>query len=320
MAMNLVQFQAGLSMVEFMQQYGTEAKCYRALYRARWPQGFRCPACNERQRCRFRRGPQIYYQCRACRHQTTLLSGTIFQATKLPLRTWMLAIHLLTSTKTNMAALELMRHLGVNYKAAWRIKHKVMQAMVEREASRQLDDFVQIDDAYLGGERNGGKPGRGSENKQAFVIAVSTDEHLEHPTFAVIEPVRAFDDASLREWGERRLVPGAEVFSDGLYCFRRLAEQGHAHTVLETEGGRAATQVSGARWVNVLLGNLKRAISGRYHAIRQSKYARRYLAEAAYRFNRRFRLREMVPRLARALMLCKPRTESALRMASNFHG
>jgi hypothetical protein len=112
MAMNLVQFQPGLSMVEFMQQYGTEAKCYRALYRARWPQGFRCPACNERRRCRFRRSPQIYYQCRACRHQTTLVSGTIFQATKLPLRTWMLAIHLLTSTKTNMAALELMRHLG----------------------------------------------------------------------------------------------------------------------------------------------------------------------------------------------------------------
>lgn len=116
MAMNRVQFQPGLSMVEFMQQYGTEAKCYRALYRARWPQGFRCPACHERRRSRFRRGTQIYYQCRACRHQTTLLSGTIFQGTKLPLRTWMLAIHLLTSTKTNMAALELMRHLGVNYK------------------------------------------------------------------------------------------------------------------------------------------------------------------------------------------------------------
>jgi len=86
MAMNLVQFQPGLSMVEFMQQYGTEAKCYRALYRARWPEGFRCPACDERRRCRFHRGPQIYYQCRACRHQTTLVSGTIFQATKLPLR------------------------------------------------------------------------------------------------------------------------------------------------------------------------------------------------------------------------------------------
>ena len=67
-------------------------------------------------------------------------------------------------------------------------------------------------------------------------------------------------------------------------------------------------------------GNVERAISGSYHAIRQGKYARRYLAEAAYRFNRRFRLREMLPRLARAMMLCKPPAEPVLRMASNFHG
>jgi len=135
-----------------MQQYGTEAKAYRALYRARWPHGLRCPACDDRRRSRFRRGRQVYYPCRACRHQTTLLSGTIFEATQLPLRIWMLAIHLLTATKTTMAALELMRHLGVNYKAAWRIKHKVMEAMMQREEPRQLNGFVQIDDAYLGGE------------------------------------------------------------------------------------------------------------------------------------------------------------------------
>ena len=319
MAMNLVQFQQGLSMVEFMQQYGTEAKCYRALYRARWPRGFRCPACGDRRRSQFRRGRQAYYQCRACRHQTTLLSGTLLEATKLPLHTWMLAIHLLTATKTNMAALELMRHLGVNYKAAWRIKHKVMQAMAEREAPRQLSGFVQIDDAYLGGERNGGKPGRGSENKQAFVIAVETNEELEHPRFAVIEPVRTFDNVAITDWSQRRLAPEAEAFTDGLGAFRRFVDTGHAHTVIQTEGRRAATEVRGARWVNIVLANVKRSISGSYHAIRQGKYARRYLAEAAYRFNRRFRLREMLPRLARAMMLCKPHPETVLRMANNFH-
>ena len=85
MAMNAVQFQAGLSMAQFLAQYGTEAKCRRALYRARWPQGFRCPACGDRRRCTFQREGQTYYQCRACRHQTTLLAGTLFEATKLPL-------------------------------------------------------------------------------------------------------------------------------------------------------------------------------------------------------------------------------------------
>lgn len=195
-----------------------------------------------------------------------------------------------------------------------------MQAMTEREAPRQLKGFVQIDDAYFGGELNGGKPGRGSENKQAFVVAVSTDETLEHHTFAVIEPVRSFDNVSLKEWGTRRLALDAEVFSDGLGCFRRFVELDHAHTVLEKEGGRAATEVKGARWVNVVLSNVKRAIRGCYHALRQAKYARRYLAEAAYRFNRRFRLAEILPRLVRAMVLCKPWPELKLRAVDNFHG
>lgn len=318
MAMNPIQFQPGLSLHEFVAQYGTEAKCRRALYRARWPKGFRCPACGDRRRSTFRRGAQTYYQCRACQHQTTLIAGTLFAATKLPLRTWFVAIYALTTTKTNLAALELMRQLDVCYRTAWRLKHKIMQAMQTREQARQLSGFVQIDDAYLGGERNGGKVGRGSENKQPFLIAVATDENLERPTFAVIEPVRTFDNAAIADWCQRRLTPDAEVFTDGLWAFRRFADAGHAHTVLETQGGRAATEVRGARWVNIVLGNVKRAISGRYHAIRQAKYSRRYLAEAAYRFNRRFRLRELLPRLARAMMLCAPCPERSLRLAANF--
>ncbi|MEA0718594.1 IS1595-like element ISXca4 family transposase, partial [Xanthomonas campestris] len=231
-----------------------------------------------------------------------------------------LALHLLTSTKTNMAALELMRHLGVNYKSAWRMKHKIMQVMAERESTRKLAGFVQIDDAYLGGERNGGKAGRGSENKQSFLIAVQTDDTFTAPRFVVIEPVRSFDNPSLQDWIARRLAPGCEVYTDGLACFRRLEDAGHAHTTLDTSGGRAATEATGARWVNVVLGNLKRAISGVYHAIAQGKYAKRYLAEAAYRFNRRFRLREMLPRLATAMMQSTPCPEPVLRAASNFHG
>ncbi|UIE44548.1 hypothetical protein KOJCDNHJ_02843 [Xanthomonas citri pv. punicae] len=131
---------------------------------------------------------------------------------------------------------------------------------------------------------------------------------------------RGVVEAALTDWIARRLKPECEAYTDGLACFRRLEDAGHAHTTLDTGGGRAATEAAGARWVNVVLGNLKRAISGVYHAIAQSKYARRYLAEAAYRFNRRFRLPEMLPRLATAMMRCKPCPEPALRMAGNFHG
>lgn len=137
-------------MAEFYQQYGTEAKCRKALYRSRRPHGFRCPACGDRRRLVFRRGAQMWYQCRACGHPTTLTAGTLLQDTQLPLTKWFLAMHLLTSTKTNLAALELMRHLDVCYRTAWRLKQKVMQAMLEREEPRHLDGFVQVDDAYLG--------------------------------------------------------------------------------------------------------------------------------------------------------------------------
>jgi ribosomal protein L37AE/L43A len=318
MAMNRVQFQAGLSMAEFQARYGTEVRCRQALFTARWPEGFRCPGCGESAHSCFDRAGQTYYQCSACRRQTTLLTGTLFAASKLPLTIWFLALHLLSATKTNLSALELKRQLGVCYRTAWRLKHKVMQAMMTREESRQLAGFVQIDDAYLGGERNGGKPGRGSENKQPFLIAVETDDSLERPTYAVIEPVKAFDNAAMIDWTARRLAPETEVYTDGLACFRRLEDAGHAHTTLDTGGGRAATEVAGARWVNVLLGNLKRAISGRYHAIAQRKYARRYLAEAAYRFNRRFDLPALMRRLLHATIFCRPCAEKALRKTTNF--
>lgn len=318
MAMNRVQFQPGLSIAKFMALYGSEDQCRAALFRSRWPDGFRCPRCQGAEHSQFWRGDREYFQCTGCRQQTTLVSGTLFEATKLPLDKWFLGLYLLTTTKTNMAALELMRHLGVCYRTAWRFKHKVMQAMMSREETRRLGGFVQIDDAYLGGERNGGKPGRGSENKQAFVIAVETDEQLQRPKFAVIEPVPSFTNAAITDWCKRRLKQEAEVFSDGLSSFRRCADQGHAHTVLVTQGGRAATEVNGARWVNVVLSNVKRSISGAYHSIRQAKYARRYLGEAAYRFNRRFQLPELLPRLLRAMVLCGACAEPLLRQASNY--
>ena len=112
-------------------------------------------------------------------------AAPIFEATKLALSRWFLAMHLLTQSKNNVAALELKRHLGVCYKTAWLIKHKLMEVMRLREDSRQLEGRVEIDDAYLGGERSGGKTGRGSENKVPFVAAVQTTPEG-HPQFVCL--------------------------------------------------------------------------------------------------------------------------------------
>lgn len=313
MAMNRIQFQPGLSLAGFLEQYGTEVLCARALRRARWPKGFVCPRCAGRcySRCANRHGERLW-QCSTCRHQTSLISDTLFASTKLPLTRWFLALYLLTQSKTNMAALELMRHLGVCYRTAWRVKHKIMQAMTEREAQRQLGGTVQIDDAYLGGERNGGKAGRGSENKVPFVIAVEVSDEG-HPRQAVITPVTGFTRTALVDWTQRHLREGSDVHSDGLGAFRAVIEAGHAHTVIESAGGRAATEAGGMRWLNTVLGNVKRALDGTYHAFGFSTYAHRYLAEAAWRFNRRFDLKILVPRLLVATPRCNPWPEWRLR-------
>src|SRR3546814_18144684 len=107
-------------MPEFMARYGTEAKCRRVLYQARWPDGFCCAGCAGRRASQFRREGQVYWQCSACRRQTTLLSGTLFAASKLPLTTWFFALHLLSATKTNLSAMALKRHIAVCYRTAWR--------------------------------------------------------------------------------------------------------------------------------------------------------------------------------------------------------
>ncbi|MDO9713564.1 IS1595 family transposase, partial [Paracraurococcus lichenis] len=172
MARNSVQFQKGLSEAEFERQYGTEQACRDALFRWRWPEGFECPACGERRHSAIK--SRQLFQCSACRRQTSLTAGTIFAATKVTLRTWFRAIYHVTHTKQGISSIELGRRLGVTQTTAWTIKHKLGQVMLERDAKRQLTGRVELDDAYLGGERSGGKRGRGSPGKTPFLAAVET--------------------------------------------------------------------------------------------------------------------------------------------------
>lgn len=115
MPMNRVQFQKGLSFGEFVRRYGTEEACERELEEQRWPEGFVCPACNSGEYSNFRRGRLLYYQCCRCRHQASLLAGTVMASSKLPLTRWFQAAYVLSQAKNNVSALELMRHLGVSY-------------------------------------------------------------------------------------------------------------------------------------------------------------------------------------------------------------
>ena len=298
MSMNKVQYQRGLSMLEFFGDFGTLERCEELVRGWRWPKGFACPRCQCAWHSEFRRSERLYFQCSACRYQCSLVSGTIFESSKVALTKWFLAMHLMTQAKNSVSALELKRHLGVSYPTAWLLKHKLMEVMFRREESRQLTGRVEIDDAYLGGEVQGGKPGRGSPNKVPFVAAVQTTECGQAVVMCL--SMRSFTKESIQTFAEKSLAAPATLVSDGLGCFSVVSGMGILHEPHITGGGAASAKHPAFRAVNTALGNIKTALAGTYHAFGFAKYAHRYLGQIQYLFNRRFNLRTILTRLARA--------------------
>jgi len=317
MKMNRIQFQPGMSFDQLHTEYGTERQCQEALELRRWPTGFHCPKCHSLRHGIYWRNELKIFQCRDCRTQTTLTEGTIFHSTKLPLTKWFQAIYVLTQTKNNVASLELMRFLGVCYKTAWRVKHKIMQMQHERELATKLSGRVEVDDAYLGGELPGGKAGRGSENKEPFVAAVQTNENG-HPLYAVFFPVTTFSREEIAAFARQSLVSGTTVVSDGLWCFKAVEEAGCFHQREVVGKKRKSTDMECFTWINTILGNLKTAITGTYHHFNFDKYRHRYLSEYQYRFNRRFDLAGMFVRLLTAAAQTGKRPEAWLRLAEDW--
>jgi len=311
MQQNPIQFQKGLSLTSFLRQFGTEEQCAAAVFRWRWPRGFVCPQCGHAKHCALR--SRELYQCNHCHHQASLTSDTIFANTKLPLTIWFLAMYFLTQQKNGISALELKRHLGVSYPTAWSLKHKLMQVMKETDDRRPLNGVVQLDDVYWGGERRGAKSGRGSPNKVPFVAAVATN--LEgHPIAMRMSKLNGFRKREIAKWTLRHVHPDAIVVSDALACFNAVAEVGREHYSVVTGGGPTSMTLDDFTWVNTMIGNVKNALTGTYHAF-NGKHLPRYLAEFCYRFNRRFKLEAMLPRLGYAAVRTPPMPFRLLRMA-----
>lgn len=314
MARNSVQFQMGLSEAAFEERYGTEEKCRAVVMAARWPEGFECPVCGGRAYSEVTtRG---LFQCSTCRRQTSLIAGTIFASTHLPLRLWFRAMYQMTQSKQGISSIELGRRLGVRQSTAWKMKHKLAQVMMERDARKRLTGRVEIDDAYLGGERTGGKRGRGAPGKTPFVAAVETTAEGK-PVRLKLRRVTCFCNHAIAGFAKRSLDPDCEVVSDGLACFGAVTAAGCKHQVVKTGSGAAAARTPAFKWVNTALGNIKAAIVGTYRAIHE-KHVPRYLAEFEYRFNRRYDLAAMLPRLTWAAVRTPPMPYRFLKLAEVY--
>jgi hypothetical protein len=185
--------------------------------------------------------------------------------------------------------------------------------MKEQDDRRPLSGIIQMDDAYWGGERRGGKRGRGAPGKTPFVAAVQTNEEG-HPIAMRLTKLKSFSKEEIAQWAVRHLEASSLVVSDGLPCFSGVEAAGCEHEAIVTGGGPESVTLEAFTWVNTMIGNVKNSMHGSYHAIRV-RHLPRYLAEFCYRFNRCFKLEDMIPRLGYAAVRTPPMTHRLLSIA-----
>lgn len=311
MARNRVQFQKGLSEAGFATLYGSEEGCRQALARWRWPEGFICPKCGGREHCVL--AHRDLYQCNACRRQTSLTAGTIFDSTKVALTTWFRAMYLITQTKQGISSIELGRRLGTTQTTAWKIKTKLAEVMRRDGEGVVLNGRIEMDDVFLGGHRPGGKPGRGSPGKTPFIAAVETTD-AGKPKRIRLKRIARFKRKRVKAVTKRIVAAGATVVTDGLSSFKGVADAACTHIVCVTGKGYRAARKPAFAAMNTILGNIKSAMVGTYRAVRR-KHASRFLAEFEWRFNHRFELAAMIPQLGHAAVRTKPAPYRILKMA-----
>src|SRR3954471_22472893 len=248
-------------MPSFLARFGSDEQCREYLFKARWPDGFRCSACGHDDAYALR--TKIVYECVACRKQHSLLAGTIFEQTKTGLAKWFLAIYLVTSSKGGIAATELERQPGLgSYQTAWTWLHKLREAMV-RPDREPLAGRVEAEETYVGGPRPG-KRGRGAAGKALVGGAV---------------------EAGRGEEAAHVATP-ATVTADGWRGYLGLPAAGYDHepTDLGATRGDAALRRPGA---HLVFGLAKRRLLGPHHGAVGERHLPAYLDEYAFRCNRR---------------------------------
>ena len=156
-----------ISMDELEKRFATQAACLNYLAGLRWPSGFVCPRCATDKGWKMEKGLIL---CAGCRRQQSVIAGTVFQDSHMPLPTWFRAMWHVCANKNGMSAQNLQRLLGLrSYNTAWLCLHKLRRAMV-RPGRECLSGIVEADETYVGGPREG-KSGRGAFGKQIVFIA-----------------------------------------------------------------------------------------------------------------------------------------------------
>jgi hypothetical protein len=270
------------SLVEFQHRFPDEAACAAYLIDARWPDGFRCPACEGRRGWRLK-GKGWSFECASCGRQTSATAGTIMHGSKLPLTAWFWAAYLMATHSNGISALQLKSQLALgSYKSAWLLAHKLRAAMLAPGRS-PLAGLVEVDETSMACRSKDDPPagGQGRSHQGKLLIAGAVEVTGGSPGRIRLQAVEDFSARSLHGFIAHNLAPGATAKTDGWSAYPGAPQVGHdPHPI-----GRMAAHLV-LPWAHRVFSNLKTWALGVYHGLRR-KHLQAYLDEFVFRFNRR---------------------------------
>lgn len=268
------------TLLDLERRFATDEACREYLASLRWPQGFRCPACDATEAWVTARGHRM---CTGCGRQVSVTAGTLFQGTRAPLTLWFRAIWWVTSQKNGASALGLQHVLGLgSYRTAWTWLHKIRRAMV-RPGRDRLAGEVEVDETFVGGAEAGG--GRRHIGKKALV-AIAAEVRGRGTGRVRLHRVADSSADSLLPFVRDAVEGGAGVITDGLQSYRGLARLGYRHDRRVLLGSGESADVVLPR-VHRVASLLKRWLLGTHQGAVSREHLDYYLDEFTFRFNRR---------------------------------
>ena len=268
-------------------------KAREHLEKTRWPHGAECPHCGsvgEATKLQGKAARPGVWQCNACREQFTVTVGTVFESSKVPLNKWLLATYLMSASKKGVSAHQLHRTLGVTYKTAWFMAHRIREAMNPGASPSPLGGegkVVEADETFVGGreknkhasKRKAGGPG--NWRMEPVVTLVERDGRAR--SFHVANVTAKTLGNVLRTTADR----ASHLMTDGATIYTKVGKEFAAHSVLDHAAGEYARMgFHHSNTVENYFSILKRGVTGVYHHVSPAHLAR-YLAEFDFRYSHR---------------------------------
>jgi transposase-like protein len=264
-----------INLAQLTEMFGTDAKCRKALEQLRWKNGPECPRCNSKATPVANRDT---FDCDECHYQFSVTAGTIFHDSHLSLWKWFMVTALLCEAKKGISALQIKRTVGMSYKTAWYLCHRIRAAMLE-VAPKKLGGTVEIDETYVGGKKRRWRP----RSEKKVVIGIrqrNGDLRLIHAEDATSETVREIIKANVGGHVEVIMTDESAIYP---WALNRIQQEKHRtinHTREYAHGDIHTNTVESA------FSLLKRGIVGSWHKV-SAKHLPAYLDEMCFRFNNR---------------------------------